>query len=700
MTRSVGLDALFDPDRVAVVGASEERDSVGRALMENLAQFDGEVIPVNPNRERIFERSCYPSLSEAPKADLAIIAVPPDAAIDVVSEAGRTGIDTVVVITAGFSETGTDGAARESALREAAAAHDITLIGPNSLGVLSSRSGMNATFGPGDPLAGDVAFMSQSGAFVTAVLDWAVQERLGFRDVVSLGNKAVVDETGLVEAWGQDEETAVILGYLESIEDGRAFMQTASEVTRDTPIVLVKSGRTEAGARAASSHTGAIAGSERAYEAALAQAGVLRADSVQSLFDYARLLEGQPLPDSDQVAVVTNAGGPGVMATDAIGDSQLELASFTAETRTALSEVLPETANTHNPVDVIGDATVDRFRRALEVTLGDPGVGGGVVIAAPTATMDYAALGEAVATVQAAHELPVVAALMGGDRVAPGIQKLREADIPNYFDPARAVDSLDAASRYRDAAASGSQTIRRFDVDRERAAAVLEQVHDREGTRLGVEAMPLLEAYGLPIPSGGIADSPGEAEALATDLGDEVVMKIVSPDILHKSDIGGVRVGVAQAAVAETYEDLVARARNYQPDATVLGVQVQESLELDDATETILGMTRDPGFGPLILFGLGGVFVEILEDTAVRIAPVGDETARAMIDEVQAAPLLRGARGRTPADLAAISEAIQRLSQLAMDFPAILELDVNPLVAGPDGATAVDLRLTVDPSKL
>ncbi len=699
------LSDLFAPDRVAVVGASEEAGSVGRALVENLADgFEGELLPVNPNRETVLGRTCYASLSALPDADppadLVVVAVPPEVVLDTLESAGELGIRNAVVITAGFGETGAEGGRRERDLAAVAAQYDMNVVGPNSLGVMSTSVGMNATFGPEAPLEGSISFMSQSGAFVTAVLDWATDQGIGFRDVVSLGNKAVLDETDFVAEWGDDADTDAVIGYVESIEDGARFVDVARETTRDTPIVLVKSGRTEAGAKAASSHTGAIAGSERAYEAGLRDAGVLRAESVQELFDYARALSGLPLPETDDVAVVTNAGGPGVMATDAVGDSTLSLADFGGETTAALKERLPAAANIHNPVDVIGDAPVDRFADALDLALSDDGVGGAVVISAPTAVLSFDDLATSVVAVADDHGKPVVTALMGGERAADPADRLAEAGIPNYFDPARAVDSLDAVRRYRAIRERPTPAPRAFDVDRERARAVLRRALDRDTTRLGVEAMGLLDAYGIPIPDGEVVDSPGAAEATAEAIGGDVVMKIVSPDILHKSDIGGVKVGVAPGDVADAYEDLVSRAYNYQPDATVLGVQVQETLDLDVATETIVGANRDPQFGPLVLFGLGGVFVEILEDTALRVAPVDERGASEMVEEIRAAPLLRGARGREPADVDAVVETIERLGRLVTDFPSILELDVNPLLAGPDGATAVDLRLTVDPDRL
>jgi acetyl coenzyme A synthetase (ADP forming)-like protein len=691
---------LFAPERVAVVGATDREGSIGRAIVDNLGDFDGEVVAVNPGRDEVLGYTCYPDLGEAPAVDLAVVVVPPSIVVDAVRDAGEAGVRNVVVITAGFSETGGEGADRERDLVEVAEEYDLNLVGPNSLGVLSTPTGLNATFGPSNALPGNLSFMSQSGAFITAVLDWANDQGIGFKDVASLGNKAVLGETDFMRAWGDDPETNVILGYLEGIDDGREFIDAAREVTTETPAVVVKSGRTEAGAQAASSHTGTIAGSEAAYEAGFQQAGVVRAENVQELFDFARALDGLPMPDSENVAVVTNAGGPGVMATDAVGDSRLSMASFQDETLDTLDESLPDEANVYNPVDVIGDADLDRFRSAIDTVLADDNVGCALVLSAPTAVIDYAELGEAVVDLQAEHGKPVVTCLMGGERTDRAAGVLREAGIPNYFDPARAIGSLDALAVQREVQAREYQEPTEFDVDREAAREILEDAADRGATRLGVEAMDLLDAYGIPTPEGDVVDDPADARWVANDIEGDVVMKIVSPDILHKSDIGGVKVGVSDEDVADAYEDLVTRAKNYQPDATILGVQVQEMVDTEAGTETILGMNRDPQFGPLLLFGLGGIFVEILEDTSVRVAPVSDREAGEMIDDLDSAPLLRGARGRDPADEDAITESIQRLSQLVTDFPAILELDVNPLLATDDGATALDVRLTIDPEEL
>ncbi|MFB6184155.1 MAG: acetate--CoA ligase family protein [Haloarculaceae archaeon] len=717
------LATLFAPERVAVVGATDREGSVGRAITANLlADFEGTVVPVNPSKESVLGTPCVDDLSAAGDVDVAVIAVPPSVVLDVLRDAGAAGVENVVVITAGFGETGSEGAARERELQAVAAEYDLNIVGPNSLGVMSTAVGLNATFAPTNAAPGNMSFLSQSGAFVTAVLDWAADRSIGFKDVVSLGNKAVLDESDFVAAWGDDPDTDVILGYLEDVADGQRFLRIAREVSRDTPIVLVKAGRTEAGASAAASHTGALAGSEQAYAAAFEQAGVIRVDTVEELFDFAGILSGQPVPDDSGVGIVTNAGGPGVMATDAVGDSDLSLASFADATLDRLADELPEEANVYNPVDVIGDADVERFERGIDAVLADPNVDAAVVLSCPTATIDFGDLAEATARLQANHDKPVAVTLMGGESTRAPSQRLAEDGIPTYFDPSRAVDSLDALVDYAEIRELTDEEPRTFDVDRERAREVLADAVHRNTNRLGVEALPLLDAYGIPTPEGEIVSSPADAERVAARLlddragggttstadrvdgsdgrGDGVVMKLVSPDILHKSDIGGVEVGVSPADVADTYEDLVARARSYQPDATVLGVQVQERLDTSAGVETILGTNRDPQFGPLVMFGLGGIFVEVLEDTAFRVAPFGEREAREMISEIDAAPLLRGARGRDPVDEDAVVEAIQRLAQLVVDFPAILELDVNPLLATADGVSAVDCRLTIDQEQL
>ncbi len=695
------LSTLFAPERVAVVGASDEPGSVGYAVTSNLLDtFEGAVFAVNPNRDEVLGLSCYDELGAVADVDVAVVAVPAPVAVEVVREAGTLGITNIVVITAGFSEAGSDGSRRERELKELAEKYDLNLVGPNSLGIFSTGVGLNASFGPKHPVAGDVSFMSQSGAFITAVLDWAEQADLGFQHVVSLGNKAVLDEGDFVREWGKDEETDVILGYLEDVSDGQEFIRAAREVTPETPVVVVKSGRTAEGASAAASHTGAIAGTDEAYEAGLAQAGVIRVDSVQELFDYAAILSGQPLPDGKDVALVTNAGGPGVMMTDAVGDSTLSLADFADETLDELSEGLPDGANIYNPVDIIGDASAERFARTLDTVLADKSVGMAVVLACPTATLSFDELAEETVRLQEKHGVPIAASLMGGKSAETATNTLAAAGIPTYFDPGRAVRSLDALTRYTDISEREYVEPTEFDVDRERAREIIEEAVADGRQALGVESMELLSAYGISVPDNEVVTDAEAAVNVAERIDGDVAMKIVSPDISHKSDIGGVEIGVPTEDVWDTYEDIIVRARNYQPDAAILGVQIQELVDVDTGTETIVGVNRDPQFGPLVMFGLGGIFVEIMEDTSFRVAPVSEPEAREMFTEIDSSPLLYGARGREPADVDALVDTIQRISQLVTDFPAITELDLNPVVALPDGAAAIDLHLTLDTEKL
>ncbi|MFP4591219.1 MAG: acetate--CoA ligase family protein [Halobacteriales archaeon] len=694
-----GLDALVRPRRVAVVGATDREGAVGRAILENLrASYEGEVVPVNPNHETVLGQDCVANLAAAGDVDLAVVVVPPEVAIRVAEEAGEAGVRALVVITAGFEEAGEAGAERAARLAAIAERYDLRVVGPNSLGVMSTASGLNATFAQRMPAAGSVSFMSQSGAFVTAVLDWAGDQGIGFRHVVSLGNKLDVDEATLLERWNDDPGTEAIIGYVESIERGRRFMDAARRVTPETPVVLVKAGRTEAGAKAAASHTGAMAGSERVIDAALAQTGVVRSPTASGLFDAAQALAGQPVPDGPGVAIVSNAGGPAVLATDATAETDLVLAEFADETLERLGEVLPPAADPYNPVDIIGDADVERFRRTLEVVADDPGVDMLLTLSAPLALLDYADLAAMISSVNESIDLPIVACLMGGrEQTDAARERLAARDIPNFVDPARAVGALDALETYRRHCERPVPSPPPREVDRERAAAVLEAARTRDRPTLGLEALGLLEAYGIATPAGGLATSPAEAARLAADVpGDAVVLKVVSPEVSHKSDIGGVRVGVPVEEVPEAYEDLATRVHSYREDARLLGVYVQELVDLDDAVEVIVGANRDPQFGPAVLFGLGGIFVELLEDVTLRVTPVDEPTARSMLDEVAAAPVLRGARGRPQVDRDGIVDAILGVAALVEDHPEVLELDINPLVATPEGVLAADLRLTID----
>jgi len=697
------LAGLFAPDRVAVVGATDREGSVGRALLSNLLDsFEGDVVPVNPNRDAVLGRECYPDVGAVPGAvDLAVVVVPAPAVVDVLRDVGEASVRNVVVVSAGFAEAGEAGKRRQDALVEVAEEYDLSLVGPNCVGVVSTPVGLNATFAPEDALPGPISFMSQSGAFVTAVLDWAADNDVGFTDLVSLGNEAVLGAVDFAAEWGEDPDTRVVLAYLEQVVDGRAFIDTVREVTRDTPVVVIKSGRTEAGAMAAASHTGSLAGSATAYRTGLEQAGAIYVEDVEAFFDYGQVLADQPLPSTDDVAVVTNSGGPGVLTADAIGPSRLSLAAFGEGTRATLDDLLPEEGHVGNPLDVIGDADVERYRGALDAVLADDAVGGVVAIACPAAVLDFEALAEAVVELHEEHEKPIVTCLMGGKLTHGAVHHLERRAIPNYFAPGRAVRSLDVLARYREIANREYGQPTRYDVDVGRANAVVADAVERGSNALGIESMGLLDAYGIPTPDSELVTSADEAEAAARDVGGggPVVLKLASPEVLHKSDVGGVRTDVEPEDAAETFDDLCERVERARPDATVLGVQVQEQVEMTEGQETIVGVNRDPQFGPLVMFGLGGIFVEVFEDTTFRVAPLSEAEARAMTEEIRSAPLLRGARGRNELAVDDVVETIQRVAQLATDVPAITELDVNPLVVLPGGVRAVDFRATVDPER-
>lgn len=687
------LEGLFTPARVAVVGATESQSSVGRAVMKNLDGFDGEVVPVNPNQDTVFSRECYPNIEAVPDPiDLAVVAVPADAAIDVLRETASSNVKNVVVLTSEFDDD------QEADLIEIADEHDLTLVGPNCLGIMNTENGLNATFNPPEVAvpSGEISFMSQSGGFISAVLDRLAPTGTGFNEATSLGNKAVLGSVDFLQHWGEDDQTDIILAYLEDIESGRAFIDAGREVTAETPLVVLKAGQTEAGEQSASSHTGAMAGNAAAVRTGIDQAGAIRADDTEEFLDFGQILADQSLPDSDTVGIITNTGGPGVLASDAIDESPLSLASFTDETQESLADALPDGVAITNPLDIIGDATAERYRDALDALLADESIASVIVLACPTAVLDYDELADVITDAYTDSDTPLVTCLMGNGSTDSAVETLQNDDIPNHFDPSRAVRNLCALAEYREIRDREYDSPTEFDVDEERARESFSQVEERESDHLGLEAMDMLDAYGIPLPQGEVVNDPDAAEELARDIDGSAVMKVVSPDIPHKSDFGGIAMDVEPDDVRDTFEDLWERAREEASDATILGMLVQEQIDIDDGQEVIIGVNRDPQFGPVLMFGYGGIFVQVFDDTTFRVTPVTENEARAMTEEIDSAPLLRGSRGHEAVDLDAVVETIQRVSQLVTDFPAITELDINPLVAGPNGVYAIDLRITVD----
>ncbi|MCB1127268.1 MAG: acetate--CoA ligase family protein, partial [Verrucomicrobiae bacterium] len=575
-------------------------------------------------------------------------------------------------------------------------AHGVRMMGPNCLGVLNTHHDMNATFAPTVPPDGHISVISQSGALCVAILDWAASQKLGLGKVISFGNKADLNEVDFLQALAEDKETRVIAGYLESIKEGDKFLRVAEEAAAIKPVVILKVGITQAGAKAASSHTGSLAGADMAYGAAFRRSGVIRAENFEALFDYALAFATQPLPKSRRVAVITNAGGPGIMAADAAETVGLQMVNISESTREKLKPALPPTAALGNPVDVIGDAEPERYMAAFEVLQEDENVDAIIVVATPQNMTRPLELAEKLA---AAHKgtKPLLTEFMGGEEVAAGKARLMELGIPNYPAPDRAVAALKAMCDYAEWKERPIRIVTRFPVNRRRVDRVI-QWHIRSGTaQIGeVEGKEILKAYGFKILDGTLASTAEEAVDTANRIGYPVVLKISSPDIIHKSDFGGVRINLANAEqVRDAFDLMMLRVQRRAPNAAIRGAYV-EKMGLR-GREVILGMTHDPQFGPMLMFGLGGIFVEVMKDVTFHLAPITRAEAMQMLMGTRSYALLKGARGQAPVDLMQLATALQRISQLATDYPEIRELDINPFIVGEVGMEAyvADARMTL-----
>jgi acetyltransferase len=667
---------------------------IGNVVFTNVANFPGEVYAVNPKYQEIAGKPCFPSVLDLPKpVDLAVVVIPAEGVSQVLRECGKKGIKNAAVITAGFKESGPEGAKRERELVQIAEEFGLNVLGPNVLGLISTRVGLNATFAPKGALPGSIAFMSQSGAFCTSVLDWAWKEKLGFSHFVSLGNKAVLDESDFLAAFAEDPETKVIVAYLEGIKDGPRFMELARRISQEKPIVILKAGRAEAGARAVSSHTGTMAGSDHAYDAAFRQCGVIRARTVEELFDYAYILSRQPLPKGKRIGIVTNAGGAGVMAADAAEWEGLAVARLSESTLQALAGRLPPEAAIYNPVDIIGHATAEQYQAALELVLADPGVDLGVALSAPHPILRYADLARVVAEAKERFGKPIAVSFMAGELGEEAEEILRRAGIPSFFDPARAVRALAALAKDAEIRARSRTPPPCFPVDLPKARKILKSAEEKGRVRLGLEAMELLSAYGIPVAKGGVAKTAEEARKIAEEIGKPVAIKILSPEITHKTEVGGVRLSVPPQEADRVAWELLNAFRKTFPGIPMDGVYVQEMLP--PGREVILGMVRDPTFGPLLMFGLGGIYVEVLRDVAFGVAPLSREEAEEMVRLIRGAKILLGVRGQPPVDLAGLVDLILRLSQMSVENPEILELDLNPVMCYPERVVTVDVRVTI-----
>jgi acetyl coenzyme A synthetase (ADP forming)-like protein len=710
------FEALFRPRSVAVIGASRTRGTIGAEIFHNLIahSFEGVVYPVNPKAQVVQSVQAYPTIEAVPgPVDLAVIVVPAPATLEVLDACGRKGVRAAVVISAGFKETGDEGAARERALVACARGHGMRLIGPNCLGVLNTEPAvkLDATFAPTYPPAGRVAFSSQSGALGLAILEYAAELNIGISQFVSVGNKADVSSNDLIEFWEQDPGTDLILLYLESFGNPRRFTRIARRVGHRKPIVAVKSGRTRAGVRAAASHTGSLAGSDAAVDALFLQSGVIRTDTMEELFDVAMLLAHQPVPRGRRVGIVTNAGGPGIMASDACESHGLEVSGLSEATAAALREFLPREASVRNPVDMIASASPENFERTVHLVAGDPGIDSVLVIYVPPIVTRPSDVAEAIVRGSAAAARdaaargeapkPVLSCFMGSHGVPEGLRSLQESQIPSYAFPESAAIALSRAVRYGRWRSEPEGTVRHFEVDRDAAADVIAAARTRGAAGGNVwldpgETRTLLSAYGLPSPSARVVHDVNQALAAAHAIGYPVVLKLVSSTITHKSDVGGVALDLRNDTdVREAYQRLVERLTALGWQDRMQGALIQPMLK--EGLEAIVGMTHDSSFGPLIMFGLGGVNVELLKDVAFRVQPLTDRDARELVRSVRGFPLLGGWRGSAPGDVEAVEEALLRVSQLAGDHPEVVEMDLNPLRVLPPGrgCLVVDARIAV-----
>jgi len=699
LTLKENLHAFFHPETVAVIGASATPGKVGHTILANMlaAGYTGKLMPVNPKGGEIEGMAVTADVVDLPRGlDLAVIAVPPRHVVETVRKLGNIGAKSAIVITAGFKEAGKEGHDLEQELKALCEEHGISLLGPNCLGMINGAAGVNASFAAGQPGRGSIAFFSQSGALCVAILDWALGANIGFSKFVSLGNKAVLDEADMLEYLNRDEETRVILGYIENVEHGEAFLKEARRASLNKPVIMIKAGTTAAGAKAASSHTGAIAGSDQSYTAAFHQSGVIRVGDVATLFNLAQAFSSQPLPKGPNLAVVTNAGGPGILAADAADRSKLSMAELSPRTIEKLQEFLPSYAAFYNPVDIVADADAKRYRQTLDVVGEDPMVHSILVLLTPTASVEIEKAAEAVIRTARKWAKPVFACFMGKSRVAGARKMLMEAGVPCYAFPEPAVHSIETMYQYYQWKHRPEPEYAEVTRDMAAVREVIDgHLRRRQAEVVEFEAQQVLRAYGLPTPETRLARTSAEAVAAAGEIGYPVVLKIASPNISHKTDVGGVAVNLRNAdEVEETFREITARAQRMRRDAYIAGCLVQEMAPAG-VREVIIGFRRDEQFGPMLMFGLGGVYVEIMKDISFKLAPLSKQDAFEIVREIKSYMLLKGLKGEKPVNFAALERIIMVMSRLALDLPEVLEAEFNPILVNNERAMVADVRMTL-----
>lgn len=695
------LERIFKPHRIAVVGASEKTDSIGNALMKNLIEggFSKTLLPVNPKYKIVHGLATVKSIRDLePGVDLAIIATPIHTVPDIVRECADNKIAGAIVISAGGKEVGEAGRKIEERIRATAYAGGLRIVGPNCLGIIRPGGNLNASFAAGMPDAGDLAFISQSGAICTAILDLAFKEHIGFSHFVSIGSMLDVDFGDLIDYLGNDPSAKSILLYVENLTNFRKFMSAARAVSRIKPIIVLKAGRSEAGAKAAASHTGAMTGEDAVYDAAFKRAGIVRVDTIQDLFDCAELMAKQPRPQGPRLAIVTNAGGPGVMATDAMARAGLAPAPLDPETLQRLDAFLPPFWSRSNPIDILGDASPERFRQTLEVCCDAKDSDGICVILTPQAFTDPLLVAETLVDIMKGRRYPVFACWMGGKSIESALTILNKAAIPTYDTPERAIQAflymVEYARNMEDVLEIPPKLTCEFSVDSEKVEQMLAHVSTGQFMTES-DARETLSAYGLPVIQTETATTEDDASRLGREMGYPLVMKLLSPDISHKTEAGGVRLDLrSDEDVRAGFTGILESAHRYKADARIEGVTLQPFLANPDY-EILLGAKRDVHFGPVVLFGMGGIFTEVLKDRALGLPPLNRLLARRMMQKTRAWTLLQGYRNRPPADMEQLEKMIIRLSQLLIDFPQIAELDMNPVMIKDGKAVAVDARIIV-----
>ncbi len=691
---------FLSPKSIAIIGASDKRGSVGATITSNIMNgFKGTVYPISPTRDTVFYKKAYKSVLDVPKTiDLAVIVIKNTLVADVLEECGKKKVKGVIIITAGFKEVDEEGAKREQQIKDIAKKYKIQIIGPNCLGVmnLDPKTMMNSTFLKVTPKSGKIALVSQSGAICAALVEDASAQGIGFSAVISLGNKAAMSEVDVLKMLAAHKQTEVIVMYLEDMGDGQEFLKVCKNITKKLkkPVLVLKSGRSPEGAKAAMSHTGALMGSDEIYDALLKQSGAIRVDTMEELFDYATAFSKQPLPTAGGLVIVSNAGGPAIISTDACSKFGIRMAKIDS-IRPKIDEVIPPWGSSRNPVDIVGDADFNRFRNVLERVLKQSKVGSVITMCTPSGTLNYDKLAEVIVEMSKKYKKTMLASLMGLDEGITNREILSKGDVPYYTYAEGAIRALAAMKNFAIWVNTEEGKIQKFKVNKTKVKKIFDKVKkEKRPNLLEEEGHEVLKSYGLPLPNSALAKTEDEAIKIAKKIGYPVVMKIASPQIIHKSDAGGVKVNLTNDnEIRSAFKTILKNAKKYNKNAEIKGVLIVEMVK--GGKELIIGSKLEPGFGPVIMLGMGGIYVEVLKDVTFKLAPVTDKEADDMIASIKTQKLLQGVRGEKPSDLAKLSECIQKLSQLVTDFKEIKELDMNPVLVleKGKGCKILDVRI-------